>query len=250
MRLKKFELVEREQLRLMREAHPEAVSTSNPLVSVIIPTYNRSSLLVNRAVASILDQTYSNWEMVVIGDHCTDSTESSLRQVNDRRIRFLNLSQRHPYPISPTNRWRVAGSVPINRGLMEARGDWIVYSDDDVVSVPDRIERGLEVARQSNAEFVFGRSEHEHTDGSRETFTQDDFDVGRMPYRRPSISHVACMYRSYLRCFLYDSESFRDNISTDRDRMYRLSRAGVRAKPIDSVVVRVPQTESASTLPG
>lgn len=246
LRLKRFESVESVQLRLMREAYPEDVGGTHPLVSVIVPTYNRASLLLERAVRSIQDQSYSNWEMIIVGDHCTDDTGLRLRSVGDARIRFLNLSHRHQYPASGRKRWAVAGSVPINRALMEARGDWIVYSDDDVVSVPDRIALGLEVARETGAELVYGRTEREHEDGVWRTITDVGFANPRMPYRRPPVTHVAFMYRSYLRTFLYDSESYRDNITTDRDRNYRLARAGVRTAPVDSVLVRVPRTRSAS----
>lgn len=245
-RLRRFERVEAVQLRLMRESHPEPANTSDPLVSVTVPTYNRAEVLVSRAVSSMLEQTYENWELVIVGDHCTDDTEERLREVGDPRIRFINLAKRHQYPPRGPDRWRVAGSVPINRAIAEARGDWIMYSDDDVVSLPHRIEKGLLEASRTGAELVFGQTKREHRDGRWQVFAGDDFHVAHMPYAPAPTSHAACMYRSYLRTFLYDSESYKDNMPTDRDWMYRLSRAGVTVAPIREVITSVPLTESAS----
>ena len=50
----------------------------DPLVSVYVPTYNRADLLMERAVGSILAQTYRNFELIVVGDHCTDDTAERL----------------------------------------------------------------------------------------------------------------------------------------------------------------------------
>ena len=52
---------------------------AEPLISVLMPTYNRAELLRERSVASVLRQTYSRFEIVIVGDACTDHTESLLR---------------------------------------------------------------------------------------------------------------------------------------------------------------------------
>src|SRR5260370_22450535 len=56
---------------------------SRPLVTVIVTTYNRSRLLTERCIPSILGQTYDNLELIVVGDGCTDDTEELVSQLND-----------------------------------------------------------------------------------------------------------------------------------------------------------------------
>src|SRR3989442_337697 len=79
-----------------------------PLVSVCIATYNRADLLVNRALRSVLNQTYRNIEVVVVGDCCTDSTEEQVTRLKDERVTFINLPKRGEYPQQPQWRWMVA----------------------------------------------------------------------------------------------------------------------------------------------
>ena len=67
---------------------------ANPLVTVRIATYNRGPLVAKRAIASALAQTYSNLEILVVGDHCDEATEAAVRSVDDPRIVFHNLPKR------------------------------------------------------------------------------------------------------------------------------------------------------------
>lgn len=66
-------------------------SSTEPLISVIIPTYNRSKLLTERAIPSVLAQSYKNFELIVVGDHCTDDTEQCFKKIDDSRVKFVNL---------------------------------------------------------------------------------------------------------------------------------------------------------------
>src|SRR4030042_6821688 len=79
--------------RLKRE-HLYADPTENPLISVCVPTYNRATLLVERAVSSVLSQTYKNLELIIVGDCCTDITAELLSQIDDPRLKFIHLSKR------------------------------------------------------------------------------------------------------------------------------------------------------------
>ena len=66
-----------------------------PLVSVVIPTYNREDLLFARAIPSILNQTYQNFEIIVVLDGCTDNTEKRLKELNDSRILIHVIKERY-----------------------------------------------------------------------------------------------------------------------------------------------------------
>jgi hypothetical protein len=129
--------------------------TPNPLISVCIATFDRADLLTKRALASILNQTYTNLEVIVVGDHCTDETSDRLSRINDPRLKFYNLPKRGDYPELPKWRWMVAGTAPINHALALAKGDFITHIDDDDEQAPNRIEKLLSLAQEKRADLVW-----------------------------------------------------------------------------------------------
>jgi glycosyltransferase involved in cell wall biosynthesis len=96
------------------------------LVSVIIPTYNRASL-VGRAVDNVLEQTYKNTEIIVVDDGSTDDTQSTLRRFGDR-IRLITQANRGP-------------AAARNRGTEIAKGEIIAFQDSDDLWLPTKLER-------------------------------------------------------------------------------------------------------------
>ena len=126
-----------------------------PLVSVCIATYNGADLLSNRALKSVLNQTYTNVEILVVGDCCTDTTEEQIAKLDDKRISFINLPKRGDYPSDPQWRWMVAGTVPLNHALERARGEFICHLDDDDDFLPDRIEKLLRFIQKTRADLVW-----------------------------------------------------------------------------------------------
>jgi glycosyltransferase involved in cell wall biosynthesis len=136
-------------------AYAEAYDMAEPLVSVCIATMDRADLLVDRAVRSVLDQTYRTLQIVVVGDACRDDTGSRLEALGDGRIEFVNLPERGPYPRPGVDRWRVAGSNALNHALSLCQGQFITHLDDDDAMVPHRIETLLAAARQEPAVFLW-----------------------------------------------------------------------------------------------
>ena len=109
----------------------------SPFFSVVIPTYNRSNLLY-RAVASVLDQTFADFEIIVIDDHSTDDTSSVAESFSDPRVRFLI-----------NNRTRGACGAR-NVGILSAKGNWVAFLDDDDVWLPEKLKHQFELARNVN----------------------------------------------------------------------------------------------------
>ena len=62
----------------------------NPLVSIIIPTYNRAEDL-KRALQSVFDQTFTNWEVVIVDNHSVDDTESFIKLFNNRKVKLFKI---------------------------------------------------------------------------------------------------------------------------------------------------------------
>lgn len=203
----------------------------NPLISITIPTYDRGQLLVDRTLPSIFCQTYQNFEINIVGDCCIDDTPSILAAVKDSRVKFTNLSKRTNYPADTTLRWFVSGVDPLNYGLDIARGKWISSFDDDDIMAPDYLESLLRFAQKGNYEFVAGLYEEER-DGVRSI-------RGQQTDKEPEFGgHSTWLYRSYLRIFKYNINSWRKsyNCPQDIDRQLRMKAAGVRMKGLNKVV--------------
>jgi glycosyltransferase involved in cell wall biosynthesis len=88
------------------------------LVSVVIPSYNHARY-ISRALQSVLDQTYTNWEVIVIDNHSTDNTDEVMKNFTDPRIHYLKIH----------NGGVIAASR--NAGIRAAKGEWIAFLDSD-----------------------------------------------------------------------------------------------------------------------
>jgi predicted SAM-dependent methyltransferase len=207
--------------------------SSQPLVSIVVPTWNRAALLCERTLPSVVRQTYRNWEVVVVGDACTDDTAARVAALGDPRIRFENLPHRGSYPEDPLHRWMVAGSTPANRALELARGAWIGYLDDDDVLTEDHLETLLGFARESGAEFVFGSGEFQRS-------AMEWLRIGRLPPDPGNVMHSSVLYRSYLRFLRYDLEAWKASVGADAHLWGRMYRLGVRFAHVDRVVCKAP----------
>lgn len=114
-----------------------------PTVSVITATYNRSNVLVY-AIRSLLRSTYRDWELLVIGDACTDDTGEVVASFADPRIRFLNLE---------TNCGEQTG--PNNAGFALAAGRYIAFLNHDDLWMPDHLEVAVNGIEDTGADLVF-----------------------------------------------------------------------------------------------
>lgn len=221
------------RLRLGRFAWALRPHSPRPLVSVTTPTWNRAELLTTRTLPSLIRQTYTNWEAVVVGDGCTDDTAERIAALGDPRIRFENLRERGRYPEDPFHRWMVAGCAPANRALELARGEWIGYLDDDDVLVEDHLETLVGFARESRAELVFGAGEFQRS-------PEEWLRIGKLPPLPGNVMHSSVLYRSYLKAFRYDVEAWKESIGADAHLWGRMYAAGVRFAFLDRVVCKAP----------
>ena len=220
-----------------------------PLISVCIPTFNRGQILIERAIKSALAQTYANFEIIVVGDHCTDNTEELLKGLKDSRIKFYNLPfRKRKYPKTIENHWFVGGAIPANKAMEIAKGDWIARLDDDDIWTPEHLEKLLQFAQSNNYEFVSGQYIEERfgvrkiIDGVRARdayFTQKP---NRPNDQSPKIGGVnSWLYRSYLRFMPYNTNCWRKkwNRVWDVDLAMRIYSAGARIGFMNEVVAYV-----------
>ena len=256
----RFAVTEPLQLRLARLKHAADYAQPNqkPLVSVCVPTYNRGPLLIERAVASVLAQTYENLELVIVGDHCTDNTEELLSHISDPRLRFYNLPSRdRKYRQIVENHWLVGGAIPTNKAMELARGQWIARVDDDDTWTPDHIEKLLRFAQQGNYEFVSGLYIAERFGVRKvvEAKTALDPYYTKRPAKlndlSPKIGGVSTwLHRSYLRFMPYNIDCWRKewNRVWDIDLSMRIYAAGVRMGFLEEVLAYVLPRPGESTV--
>jgi len=115
----------------------------NPSVTVIIPTYNWSSVLPY-SIGSVLRQTFTDFEVLVVGDGCTDESEAVVRGVGDPRVKWINLATNTGHQ-----------SEPNNEGLRQARGQYIAYLGHDDLWLPHHLSCLISALKQG-ADLAYG----------------------------------------------------------------------------------------------
>jgi len=114
-----------------------------PRVSVVIATYNWSSVLPY-SIGSVLRQTYDDFEVLVVGDGCTDDSEAIVSAIDDPRVRWVNL---------PSNSGHQ--STPNNEALRLASGEVIAYLGHDDLWLPHHLAAGLRALDTSVADACY-----------------------------------------------------------------------------------------------
>jgi glycosyltransferase involved in cell wall biosynthesis len=103
-----------------------------PTVSIITPTYNREQLL-GRAIQSILNQTYQDFELIIVDDGSTDNTERLVKSFNSEKVRYIR------------QRENKGPAVARNTGLRSAKGNYIAFQDSDDEWLPEKLEKQVRV---------------------------------------------------------------------------------------------------------
>ncbi|MBY0196841.1 glycosyltransferase family 2 protein [Priestia megaterium] len=99
----------------------------NEMISVIIPTFNRRDI-ISRSIASVLNQTYKNIEVLVIDDASTDDTDKVVKKIKDPRVKYFRLRE------------NTQGTVPRNYGIEKSSGEYIAFLDSDDEWFPKKLE--------------------------------------------------------------------------------------------------------------
>jgi glycosyltransferase involved in cell wall biosynthesis len=106
-----------------------------PVVSIIVPTYNRAQF-ITRAVQSVLDQTFKDFELLVVDDASEDNTGEVLKKISDRRVKYIRLEK------------NIGAAAARNRGIIESKGDYIAFQDSDDEWLPDKLSRQMSVFKK------------------------------------------------------------------------------------------------------
>lgn len=106
-----------------------------PLVSVIIPTFNRAQVL-NRAIISVLNQTYKNFELIIVNDGSTDETDAVLVKLNNEKIIIMEQDNK-------------GVSNARNNGIKKAQGEYICFLDSDDEWLDTKLEEQINYLKQN-----------------------------------------------------------------------------------------------------
>jgi glycosyltransferase involved in cell wall biosynthesis len=117
----------------------------HPLVSIIMPTYNRAYTIQN-AIDSIVSQTYNNWGLIIVDDGSTDNTKQLIQQLNHPQISYYFQQNKGP-------------AAARNYGLTKAKGTWIAYLDSDNELFSNYLETMLDwLGKNPKAVFAIPRA--------------------------------------------------------------------------------------------
>jgi glycosyltransferase involved in cell wall biosynthesis len=187
------------------------------MISVIIPTYNRTRLLMERCIPSVLAQTAGEMEIHVIGDGTEEDTVREMEALKDPRIRFTNLPHQS-YSTDARTRWGTVGLVSLNYGLDHAQGEWIAVIADDDEWVPEHNEILLRAAEESGADHVYGISMNPVTGQT----------WGIWPPGDGNLANGANLYKASLP-YRYDMRCMDDRgLTGDADMWLRMVAGGVK----------------------
>ena len=116
------------------------MKSSSTLVTVLMPVYNGEKYLAE-AIESVLNQTYTNFEFLIIDDCSTDESIKIIKSFKDRRMRLIQ------------NQKNLGQSENMNKGLQMAKGIYVARMDQDDKSYKNRLEKQLYFIRNTNSTF-------------------------------------------------------------------------------------------------
>lgn len=115
------------------------------LVSIIMPSWNTGQFIAE-SIQSVLNQTYSNWELLIVDDCSNDNTDDIVLSFTDQRIKYLK------------NEKNCGAALARNRAIKEAQGEWIAFLDSDDLWVSEKLEKQIEFMKKN--EYIFSYHEY------------------------------------------------------------------------------------------
>ena len=116
---------------------------NNKLVSIIMPSYNTGKF-IKESIESVLEQSYSNWELIIVDDCSSDNTDDIVAPyLVDSRIHYIK------------NEKNSGAAVSRNRALREAKGKWITFLDSDDLWHPQKLEKQIMFMVENDYKFTY-----------------------------------------------------------------------------------------------
>lgn len=120
------------------------------LVSIIMPSWN-TARFIDESIQCVIDQTYKNWELLIVDDCSTDNTDDVVKPfLSDSRIKYFH------------NDKNSGAALTRNKAMREAQGEWIAFLDSDDLWMPEKLEKQIEFMRKGG--YVLSYTEYEKID--------------------------------------------------------------------------------------
>lgn len=166
------------------------VNLINPLVSIVLPVYN-GDVYLQSAIESILNQTFIDFELVIINDASTDNTDQIINNFKDKRIRYF---------INETNLKIIE---TLNKGINLSRGKYIARMDADDISFPNRIEdqvnfleKNVEIDVLGTGFEIIGNNQNDRFSNNTVVYNTDSKKIAFNLIYNNVILHPSVMFRS------------------------------------------------------
>lgn len=124
-------------------------NTVDGLVSIIMPSWNTGKFIIE-TIQSVINQTYTNWELLIVDDCSTDNTEEIIASFKDDRIKYFR------------NKKNSGAALTRNRALREARGEWIAFLDSDDLWMSEKLEKQIAFMKKNG--YSLSYTEYEKID--------------------------------------------------------------------------------------
>lgn len=129
------------------------------LVSIIMPSYNTADYIAE-SIQSVLEQSYTDWELIVVDDCSTDNTDEVIKPyLTDCRIKYYK------------NEQNSGAAVSRNHALREANGKWIAFLDSDDLWMPDKLEKQIRYMEMNGYHFSYTNYSEINAEGQRNGVT-------------------------------------------------------------------------------
>lgn len=158
-----------------------------PRFSILLPTRNRSELLA-LAISSVLAQTERDFELLVVGDGCTDNSGAVVAGFGDARIRWFDLPKAPGF-----------GYANRNVALRQSTGEYIAFVADDDLVFPDHLQRLAATLEESGAEWAYSRALWVTTDGIVVPFAGNLLNADELETFLTAANHIPATCVAYRR---------------------------------------------------
>ena len=197
-----------------------------PKISVLMPVYNGDQFL-DKSIKSVLNQTFNNFEYIIINDGSTDDSLKIIKSFEDSRIKIINFS---------TN---MGITAALNNGLNVAKGYYIARQDQDDISHLERFMLQIEYLENNDVDlvdtnFIFIDENDKYLQDYEKRYFNPDETLSHLFFYE--MVHASIMCKRLL--FTKDNIQYRKRPTEDYDLFIRLAKAGMRAGRLDQKLIK------------
>ena len=202
------------------------MKSDKPKISVLMPVYNGEQFL-EKSINSVLDQTFNNFEYIIINDGSIDDSLKIIESYEDSRIKIINFSK------------NMGISAALNNGLNVAKGDYIARQDQDDISHPERFMLQVEYLKNNDvdlvdANFIFIDENDQYIQDYEKRYFNPEETLSHLFFYE--LVHASIMCKRLI--FTKYNIQYRKRPTEDYDLFIRLAKAGMRAGRLDKKLIK------------